>query len=295
MLVCEAHRSVGRGTAVSALAFSPDGTMLASGSRDGAAIVRDESGRAQPLLEPSSGAAIHTIAFLPDQTVAVAGEQGWDLYRRAGGGWQRCGPAFAVPTSALAVVDADTLAIGIGERHKPTAGKFELYDRVRDRHLEPCIVEPNGVRAVAACAAMKLVAWATGHKELKVWDVRRQTPVRFATTHSSPAIALAPDGSVLIAAVDWGARLFDLATRRERAALKEHKGHVSAVAFSPEGSTVATGSWDSTVRLWDAASGRQRDTWCWPVGKVFSLAYAPDGLRLAAGGDSGAVVVWDVD
>ena len=67
------------------------------------------------------------------------------------------------------------------------------------------------------------------------------------------------------------------------------------MAFSPDGSTVATGSWDQSLRLWDAASGAERACFKWPAGKVYSLAYAPDGLRLAAGTDQGKVVVWDVD
>jgi hypothetical protein len=170
-----------------------------------------------------------------------------------------------------------------------------LFDLKAGRRMEPFFREPNGVRAVATCPAKMLAAWSTGYKELKVWDVRRQTPLRFAATHTSPAIALAPDGSALAAAQDWAVRLFDLNKKQERALLKGHKGIVSAVAFSPNGSTLATGSWDGTVRLWDAASGREVAAFQWPIGKVFSLAYAPDGLRLAACGDLGAVVVWDAE
>jgi WD40 repeat protein len=70
---------------------------------------------------------------------------------------------------------------------------------------------------------------------------------------------------------------------------------VSAVAYSPDGSTIATGSWDMTVKLWDAATGKERTTFRWPIGRVYCLAYAPDGLRLAAGGDEGKTVVWDLE
>ena len=68
-----------------------------------------------------------------------------------------------------------------------------------------------------------------------------------------------------------------------------------AVAVSPDGETVATGSWDETVKLWDIRSGQERATFKWPIGRVYSLVFAPDGLRLAAGGDRGSVVVWDVE
>ena len=290
MLLHEDH-----GSLVKALAFSPDGSRLASGARDGAALIRDSTGAVWPLVEPGpKPAAIHSLAFLPTGPIAVGHDFGWDLYREAGGGWQLFGTPVFAATTALAALSAGIIALGTGDRHKPTSGTFELYDTRADRRLEPFFREPNGVRAVAACPEKMLVAWATGHKELKVWDLRKQTPSRFPASRTSAALALAPDGSALAATQDWAIRLIDLGLNQERAVLKGHKGIVCAVAFSPDGATVATGSWDQTVRLWDAASGRERAVFQWPIGKVFSLAYAPDGLRLAAGGERGSVVVWDL-
>ncbi|MFD7667999.1 TIR domain-containing protein [Streptomyces sp. NPDC059788] len=76
--------------------------------------------------------------------------------------------------------------------------------------------------------------------------------------------------------------------------LTGHRDQVQSAAFSPDGSTLATGSWDRTVRLWDTATGTQR-------GKalrghteaVLSVAFSPDGKRLATSGLDGAVRLWD--
>ena len=57
---------------------------------------------------------------------------------------------------------------GIGDRLKTTAGTFELWDISADRKLPPVFHEPNGVRAIAACPAKKFVAWATGHRKVRV-------------------------------------------------------------------------------------------------------------------------------
>jgi WD40 repeat protein len=291
VLLYEDHHAV-----VYALAFSPDGSVLASGAKDGSLWLRGPDGQPQSLYEQGPKTpAVHAIGFLPDGAVVIGHAHGWHVHRRDAGTWRMFSPPSETSTTALAVLDANTLAVGTGDRLKPTAGTFELWDLRREQRVEPYFQEPNGVRAVAACPAKELVAWATGHRQVRVWNVRKQDTVPLQQKGTSPAIALAPDGATLAAAVDWTTVLYDLERRRERAVLKGHKGQVAAVAFSPDGATVVTGSWDKTVRLWDAASGREKANFQWPVGRVYCVAYAPDGLRLAAGGDEGKVVVWDTE
>ncbi len=66
-------------------------------------------------------------------------------------------------------------------------------------------------------------------------------------------------------------------------ALVGHTAGVNAVAFSPDGKTVATGSWDETIRLWDVATGGEIRQLLGHLRSVHAVAFSPDGTALASG------------
>lgn len=115
------------------------------------------------------------------------------------------------------------------------------------------------------------------------------------------AVAISPDGRRVASsggyafattenALNQDAILvWDINNVTQAFALRGHTGTVTAVAFSPDGLTIASSSLDGSVRLWDTANGAQTARIDAGV-PATSLAYSPDGATLAVGYQDGATL-----
>lgn len=104
-------------------------------------------------------------------------------------------------------------------------------------------------------------------------------------------VSYSPDGRLLAAAAGENAYLLETATGKVVQSLK-HGGKVNAISFSPDGSRVATASYDQTARVSDVATGKE----IWHSaqnGAVFAIAFSPDGRHLSTGGFDKTVRMFD--
>ena len=198
----------------------------------------------------------------------------------------------AEDSTCWAALTPSILVYGSGSFLNLKPGYLRLFDRNQKRYLGAMVPEKGGVRTLAVSTPTQTVAWSTGDRQIVVWEITKPDRVRMSFQHTSPALAFSPDGLTLAAAREWNVALLDWKQKRERIVIKGHKGRVTAVAYTPDG-TLLTASWDGTVRYWDTMGVEFRSL-DFQRGRLTSMAIAPDGLRAIVGTDRGTIVIWDL-
>ena len=106
-------------------------------------------------------------------------------------------------------------------------------------------------------------------------------------------ISYSPDGKLLGAAGSVGVWLYDAETMKEVGLLESAPDHLTSLAFSPDGKTLAAGSYYKAVQLWNVEERRKIEVLTNHWGGVFSVAFSPDGGQLAAS-DTRGIHLWDI-
>ena len=106
-------------------------------------------------------------------------------------------------------------------------------------------------------------------------------------------ILYSPDGSRLAVRTYMGIWLYDTTNYRTIALLTGDTGWYNSVAFSADGKTLASGSWDATVRLWDTETGEQKGTLSGQMMAVVDLMFSRDGATLTGVARNNHLVFWD--
>jgi WD40 repeat protein len=296
----------GHTTAVTSVAFSPDGKTLASGSCIVVGIY-GECGQGeiifwnmktfQPIGAPLHS-AVYTLAFSPDgKTLASGSGDGsitlWDVESHHIIGQPMSGHAGWV-NSVTFRPDGKMLASGGAD------GTVILWDPESRQTIGEPLIEDSEVSSVDFSPDGKILASGNGNGIILLWDIETHQRIRQPLSGHSKwvkSLAFSPDGKMLASGSnDNTIILWDVDTGKlVGSTLHGHTGVVSSVAFSPDGKKLASGSWDSTIILWDVETHQPIDS---PlkghsVG-ITSVAFSPDGATLASGGSDNAIILWGV-
>jgi WD40 repeat protein len=286
---------------VSSLAFTPNGQKLVSSSDDGLVRVwdatplpQDENLGDELLTLTGHTDCVNALAFHPTRPILATGDSDGTLRlwgTRAGfapAGVFRPGPgevqalAFDPSGERLAVADHGGKRCAILD-----AGTMELRVKceTRDDELPHRLAfSPDG-KLVAGCDFDALLVWDAGSGA-----VRHRLGGQWARIFGL-AFGRGASGPVLVSVGTSGdVRVWDPATGAG-VKLLQHPGAM-AVAFSPDGSRMATAGWDRVVRVWDTTSWKAVEQIRDPTGGPNTVAFSPDGQLLAWGGTDATVKVW---
>ncbi len=204
-----------------------------------------------------------------------------------------------------------------GKREKLSAAEVEMFAKWIDAGAKPPqremgrkIVEvpkvaPHGtprvaVNALAFSPQAKLVAAAHG-AVVELLDPVSQVVVKRLEGSRSVVNALvwSADGAQLFAAsgenaIEGEVRQWNVAEGKVARTFSGHRDVIYALALSPDGKTLATGSYDQKIKLWNVADGKERKTLSGHNGAVFGVAFRPDGKLLASASADRTVKLWDV-
>jgi WD40 repeat protein/tRNA A-37 threonylcarbamoyl transferase component Bud32 len=159
---------------------------------------------------------------------------------------------------------------------------------------------PDGKRLASASRPLRVWDTASGREILSL-DVK-EPGIGFMFL----SVAFSPDGTRLAAGFQGSSVLmvWDATTGRELLTLGRlpdpvtgwalvHGPDIWSVAFSPDGTRLASAGSNGTVKVWNAATGQALQTLRGHAGEVWSVAYNPDGMQLASAGQDGTVKLWD--
>ncbi|MBE9185932.1 NACHT domain-containing protein [Microcoleus sp. LEGE 07076] len=278
---------------VFAVAFSPDGKLLATGGSDGVVRCWEVTSGKELLTCKGHCNLVVSVAFSPDGKTLASGSSDrtvklWDC--RSGECLQTCQGHSDWVRSVAFSPDGKTLASGSNDR------TVKLWDCHSGECLQTWQGHSDWIRVIAFSPDGRTLASGSDDRTVKLWDCHSGECLQTWQGHSDwvNSVAFSPDGKTLASgSSDRAIKLWDCHSGECLQTWQGHSDLVRSVAFSPDGKTLASGSNDSTVKLWDCCSGECLQTWQGHSNWIRSIAFSPNGQILASGSNDRTVKLWD--
>lgn len=244
------------------------------------------------------------VAMRPDGGSLASGS--WDgtvrLWELGSGGGESCRWTVERNTSPLLAFSPDGRSLAAQVRYGSPDRPIYLWDTRSGKELCRFGRGNAGGHALAFLPSGRALA-QLNNSSLTRYELpdgeSRETFPHMGHGRSQSALAFSPDGR--IAATGWYDRqgqfwvgIWEVASETLIVPFGRHQEKVASLAFSHDGSLLASGGLDGTVRVWSVPSGDERARFSGHRGGIRSLAFSRDDWVLASGGSDSSVVLWDV-
>lgn len=278
-----------------AIAISPDGKYIVSGSDDQTLRLWDLQGN--PIGKPFQGheQAVRAVAFSPDGKQIISGSADqtlrlWDLQGNP------IGEPFQGHEQGIWSVafspDGEKIVSGGDDQ------TLRLWDLLGNQIGEPFQGHENWIWAVAFSPDGNQIVSGSNDQTLRLWNLQGNqigAPFR-GHEHGVWAIAFSPDGKYIISgSSDQTLQLWDLQGKAIGEPFQGHENWVRDVAFSPDGKRIISGSDDQTIRLWDLQGNQIGKPLYGHQQGVRAVAFSADGKQIISASDDLTLRIWETD
>lgn len=302
-LSAERNRLVGHSEQVNAVAYSPDGQLLASVSDDGTLKIWRADGTliksvvVSQSSDPNLNSRLLAVAFSPNsQQIAVAQSNGEvTIWSQPADALQRKIAAHSDWVTALAFSpNGKTLATASRD------GQVKLWQAANGKLRSTLSLHSGWVNAISWSPDSQQLASGGEDQQIGLWDVESGQLIWTVVGHSERVTSLdvSPDGDWLLSGGgDRTIKRWPLPASTqspEPQILGEHDDQITAVAFSPTGESVISTGADRQVRLWQGEGNAPIASWKGHGGSVLSATWSPDGRSVASASTDKTIRLWEV-
>ena len=296
-LVRTAPRLIYHGHAgpVTAVSWSPGGTLVVSASDDGKVNVWQAEDGSLVYSNRGHSYGVTTVAWSPNSTyIASGGFEGRVQVLSARNGSRVY--TYRGPYIVTALTwKPDSRCLAFGDNH----GRVQVRDTTDGGHAYTYSGHIASVTAVAWSPDGLHIASASVEGSVHVWDPVRGSEGRVYSysghNDAVSTLAWSPDSSRIASA--GAGKTVQTWSSEDGRHISYYSGHseaITALAWSPDGTRIASASIDKTVRIWEVATQNCTIIYSGHSDKVLALAWSPDGTRIASTSEDRTAHVWGI-